>query len=78
MDTFNLIFIDPPYDVSRNSWRQILNNALNLLSNTNDGSIIFEVPSDLESPVIAGRHELKRLEKTGKRNSPATLVYGRE
>ncbi|MDR1458051.1 MAG: RsmD family RNA methyltransferase [Puniceicoccales bacterium] len=76
-EKFGLIFIDPPYDIARNSSNRILANTLNLLWNTVDARIIFEVPSDLPSPVIPGLEEIKRIGKNYKKNSPSALIYAK-
>lgn len=76
-EKFDLIFIDPPYDISRSSSDRLLVNALTLLSDSYDARLIFEVPSDLPSPVIHGLHEINRIGKSNKRNSPAAIIYGK-
>jgi 16S rRNA (guanine966-N2)-methyltransferase len=82
---FDLIFIDPPYDISRKFPELILGNCLKLLSDIDEARVIFEIPSDLTVPMVPGLAEIKRLGKIFKknssaaklRNSPAALIYGR-
>ena len=74
-EQFDLIFIDPPYALARNSGAEILSKAKTWLRATNHSRIIFEMPVDLQLPPPEGMAIFKRIEKRGK-NSPAAVIYG--
>ena len=69
---FGLIFLDPPYDIARDQWKEIFDLIDPFL--LPNGHLIFEMPVDLNLPEISNLELKKRIEKKGK-NSPAVSIF---
>jgi 16S rRNA (guanine966-N2)-methyltransferase len=69
-DRFDLVFMDPPYDLARSHGSRLLGRVQDLLSET--GVLIYELPGDLEIPTD-GWNCLRRIGKTGT-NEPSTAI----
>lgn len=69
---FGLIFVDPPYDIARERWQEILLLIEPFLSSC--GYLIFEMPVDLQVIPLTCLELTKRIEKKGK-NSPAVSIF---
>jgi 16S rRNA (guanine966-N2)-methyltransferase len=74
-EKFDLIFTDPPYDLSRRCGAEILVRSLNFLQKNGHSRLIFEVPADMHLPIPDGVQLLRRLGGSG-RNSPVAVIYG--
>jgi 16S rRNA G966 N2-methylase RsmD len=72
-EKFDLIFIDPPYDLSRTYGDEILTRGLSFLQKNKQSRLIFEVPADVHLNVPDGVQLLRRVGGSG-RNSPAALI----
>jgi 16S rRNA (guanine966-N2)-methyltransferase len=73
-EQFDLIFIDPPYDLTRTHGTQILAHGVPFLKKNERSRLIFEMPVDVRLTPPDGFRELCRIEKSG-RNSPAAVIY---
>ncbi|MDR0590334.1 MAG: RsmD family RNA methyltransferase [Puniceicoccales bacterium] len=73
-EKFDLIFIDPPYNLSRTYGDEILARGLNFLQKSGHSRLIFEVPADMHLNAPDGVQLLRRLGGSG-RNSPAAAIY---
>lgn len=67
---FDLVFMDPPYDLARSRTADLLGLAEPLLQP--GGVLVFELPADLQ-PATGGWRLLRRLGKSGS-NEPAVLL----
>jgi 16S rRNA (guanine966-N2)-methyltransferase len=73
-ERFDLIFIDPPYDLVRTHGNEILMRNAQFLRQGLNSRLIFEVPADVHLVPPDNFCELRRIEKSGK-NSPAAVIY---
>ncbi|MDR1303312.1 MAG: RsmD family RNA methyltransferase [Puniceicoccales bacterium] len=73
-EKFDLIFIDPPYDLSRAHGDEILARGLSFLQKSERSRLIFEVPADVHLKIPNGVRLLRRVGGSG-RNSPAAVIY---
>ncbi|MDR1907169.1 MAG: RsmD family RNA methyltransferase [Puniceicoccales bacterium] len=73
-EQFDLIFIDPPYDLVRAYGDEILAHNAQFLRKNGHARLIFEMPVDVHLTLPADFHELCRIKKRGK-NSPAAVIY---
>jgi 16S rRNA (guanine966-N2)-methyltransferase len=73
-ERFDLIFIDPPYDLTRTHGAQILANGIQFLRRSERSRLIFEMPVDVYLVPPDDCCELRRIEKSG-RNSPTAVIY---
>jgi 16S rRNA G966 N2-methylase RsmD len=73
-EQFDLIFIDPPYDLVRTRCNEILRQNAQLLHPGANSRLIFEMPVDVHLAPPNNFRELRRIEKKGK-NSPAAVIY---
>ncbi|MEX0329872.1 MAG: RsmD family RNA methyltransferase [Puniceicoccaceae bacterium] len=72
--TFDLIFMDPPYELARTHGSQLVEKAAAVLAS--DGILVYELPGDLELP--AGNWTcLRRIGKSGT-NEPSTAILTRD
>ena len=69
---FDLVFMDPPYELARDRATGLLDSVRPLLRE--NGIVLFELPADM-APAIHGWTLLKRLGKTGT-NEPSVLILG--
>ena len=69
-ESFNLVFMDPPYDLARTHGRQLLDHVKALM--TPDGVLVYELPGDLELPATGWKCQ-RRIGKSG-RNEPSTAI----
>ena len=68
--TFDIVFMDPPYDLIRSHGMKLLAMVRSLL--TGNGILVYELPADLEIPQ-AGWNCLKRIGKKGA-NEPSVAL----
>jgi 16S rRNA G966 N2-methylase RsmD len=73
-EQFDLIFIDPPYDLIRTHGDKILAHGAQFLRRSERSRLIFEMPVDVHLVPPNDLRELRRIEKGGK-NSPAAVIY---
>lgn len=69
-DTFDLVFMDPPYDLARRDGDRLLQIVRGCLAA--EGLLVFELPGDMEVPGT-GWTRLRRLGKSGT-NEPGVLL----
>lgn len=74
-EQFDLIFMDPPYDLVRERGLELLERGIKFLKKSEQSRLIFELPADLELPIPEGVKLHRRIAKRGK-NSPAATIYG--
>jgi 16S rRNA (guanine966-N2)-methyltransferase len=67
---FDIIFMDPPYDLARSHGSRLLEMVRGLLAD--DGILVYELPGDLEAPA-GGWNCLRRIGKSGT-NEPSTAI----
>lgn len=67
---FDLIFMDPPYDLARTHDSELLQVVDSVISR--DGILIYELPGDMEIP-SSGWECLRRIGKSGT-NEPSTAI----
>lgn len=75
-EKFELIFIDPPYELARTKGAEILSFASRFFSDSGRGRVVFEMPVDIDLAAPFGLKCIKRIAKSG-RNSPAANIYAR-
>ncbi|MDR0740709.1 MAG: RsmD family RNA methyltransferase [Puniceicoccales bacterium] len=73
-EQFDLVFIDPPYDLTRTRGAQILAHGVQFLRRSERSRLIFEMPVDVHLVPPDNVRELRRIEKGGK-NSPTAVIY---
>lgn len=71
-DRFDLVFMDPPYELARERGPELLALTRGLLDSDTPGWLVFELPADLALP-LEGWECLRRLGKSGA-NEPAVLM----
>jgi 16S rRNA (guanine966-N2)-methyltransferase len=73
-EQFDLIFIDPPYDLVRMRGNEILAQNAQRLRQGLSSRLIFEMPADVHLTPPDSFRPLRRIGKTG-RNSPTAIIY---
>tara|TARA_B100001248_G_scaffold258594_1_gene242982 strand:+ start:1130 stop:1702 length:573 start_codon:yes stop_codon:yes gene_type:complete len=73
---FDLIFIDPPYEMSRDGIEPLLEKLPAWLTPTETARIILEIPGELPPPLISGLEPLRTLGKASA-NQPCAIIYGK-
>jgi 16S rRNA (guanine966-N2)-methyltransferase len=73
-EKFDLIFIDPPYDLVRVRGNEILGQSFNFLQKNGTSRLIFEIPADVQLNPPEGLRLLRSVGGKG-RNSPAAVIY---
>ena len=72
--SYDLIFLDPPYDTIAENLQRIFEKAINPIALEN-ARVLVELPGDLE-PKVKGWKILRRIGKAGK-GKPTALIYER-
>ena len=72
--SYDLIFLDPPYDTIAENLQRIFEKAINPIALEN-ARVLVELPGDLE-PKVTGWKILRRIGKAGK-DKPTALIYKR-
>ena len=72
--SYDLIFLDPPYDVIAENLHRIFEKAINPIALEN-ARVLVELPGNLE-PKISDWQILRRIGKAGK-DKPTALIYER-
>jgi len=72
--SYDLIFLDPPYDTIAENLQRIFEKAINPIALEN-ARVLVELPGDLE-PKISDWQILRRIGKAGK-DKPTALIYER-
>ena len=72
--SYDLIFLDPPYDTIAENLQRIFENAINPIALAKARTIV-ELPGNLE-PKVKGWKILRRIGKAGK-DKPTALIYER-
>jgi 16S rRNA (guanine966-N2)-methyltransferase len=72
--SYDLIFLDPPYDTIAENLRRIFEKAINPIALEN-ARVLVELPGNLE-PKIHDWRMLRRIGKAGK-DKPTALIYER-
>lgn len=73
---FDIIFIDPPYNMAESHGVELLEVFSKFLKKSNDSKLVFEVPGAYKCGEVAGIVALKRLGRTGNSRQPNALIYG--
>ncbi|MDR0445363.1 MAG: RsmD family RNA methyltransferase [Puniceicoccales bacterium] len=70
---FDIIFLDPPFNLSRVKAQELLNHASSFLKDDRNSKICFELPADIEAP----SHDLRWVKRIGKTTgqSPTIVLY---
>jgi 16S rRNA (guanine966-N2)-methyltransferase len=74
---FDLIFIDPPYNMVDEHGERILSIFAPFLKKADNSRLIFEVPARYKTPSIRGLVEIRRLGRIAVANHPNVIVYTR-
>jgi 16S rRNA (guanine966-N2)-methyltransferase len=69
-ERFDIVFMDPPYDLARTHGSQLLEKARSLLAT--GGILVYELPGDMAAPA-SGWNCLRRIGKSGA-NEPSTAL----
>jgi 16S rRNA (guanine966-N2)-methyltransferase len=72
--SYDLIFLDPPYDTIAENLQRIFEKAITPIALEN-ARVLVELPGDLE-PKVKGWKILRRIGKAGK-DKPTALIYKR-
>jgi 16S rRNA (guanine966-N2)-methyltransferase len=72
--SYDLIFLDPPYDTIAENLQRIFEKAINPIALEN-ARVLVELPGNLE-PMISDWQILRRIGKAGK-DKPTALIYTR-
>ena len=72
--SYDLIFLDPPYDTIAENLQRIFEKAINPIALEN-ARVLVELPGDLK-PKVKGWNILRRIGKAGK-DKPTALIYKR-
>ena len=72
--SYDLIFLDPPYDTIADNLQLIFKKTINSIALEN-ARVLVELPGDLES-TVKGWKILRRIGKAGK-DKPTALIYER-
>jgi 16S rRNA G966 N2-methylase RsmD len=72
--SYDLIFLDPPYDTIAENLQRIFEKAINPIALEN-ARVLVELPGNLE-PKIHDWQMLRRIGKAGK-DKPTALIYER-
>jgi 16S rRNA (guanine966-N2)-methyltransferase len=75
-DTFDVIFIDPPYDVSESRGAEILTMVSRLLRPSANSRAVFEVSARCPIDGPDGLVQIRRLGRGGRARHPNALIYG--
>lgn len=75
---FDIIFIDPPYNMAESRATELLTLASKFLASTDGARAIFEVPGSCEIDATADLLELRRLGRSGNSRQPNALIYGKK
>tara|TARA_Y100000385_G_scaffold196742_1_gene203754 strand:+ start:1909 stop:2481 length:573 start_codon:yes stop_codon:yes gene_type:complete len=73
--SYDLIFLDPPYDTIAENLQRIFEKAINPIALEN-ARVLVELPGNLE-PKIEGWQILRRIGKAGK-DKPTALLYRKQ
>ncbi|MGZ0656919.1 16S rRNA (guanine(966)-N(2))-methyltransferase RsmD [Coraliomargarita sp. W4R53] len=70
--SYDLIFLDPPYDIIASEIGRIFQKAVNAIA-TSDARVVLELPGNLE-PEIEGWEMIRRIGKAGK-DKPTAAIF---
>jgi 16S rRNA (guanine966-N2)-methyltransferase len=74
---FDLIFIDPPYNMLDEQGEQILTAFTPFLKKADNARLLFEVPARYKTPSVRGLVEIRRLGRIAVANHPNVIIYTR-
>ncbi|MDR1255988.1 MAG: RsmD family RNA methyltransferase [Puniceicoccales bacterium] len=74
---FDLIFIDPPYNMLDERGEEILTIFSTFLKKGDSGRLLLEVPAHYKTPSIRGLVEIRRLGRIAVANHPNVIIYMR-
>ena len=75
--SFDIIFLDPPYNMIESKGTELLQSYLPFLKQHSDARILFEMPSAIHLNCPSGLTELRRLGRVGNARQPNMVIYGR-
>ncbi|MDR0715547.1 MAG: RsmD family RNA methyltransferase [Puniceicoccales bacterium] len=74
---FDLIFIDPPYNMLDERGEEILTTFSPFLKKADNARLMIEVPASYKTPSIRGLVEIRRLGRIAVANHPNIIIYTR-
>jgi 16S rRNA (guanine966-N2)-methyltransferase len=82
LEKFDIIFIDPPYNMVECRGRELLNIFSKFLKNSDGARIVLEVPGHLKIDTATDGQsfqlvEMRRIGKTTGSRQPNALIYGK-
>ncbi|MDR2721084.1 MAG: RsmD family RNA methyltransferase, partial [Puniceicoccales bacterium] len=72
---FDLIFIDPPYNMLDERGEEILTMFAPFLKKADNARLIFEVPAYYKTPSVRGLVGIRRLGRIAIANHPNAIIY---
>jgi 16S rRNA G966 N2-methylase RsmD len=75
---FDIIFIDPPYNMVENRGQDLLAAFSEFLKPSEESRIIIEVPGSHKINTPNNIMEIRRLGRTGHSRQPNALIYGKK
>lgn len=73
--SFDLVFVDPPYETLRHSSDMLMDLATKGLKKNPNTRLILEFPADLTPPLLHDMKLIRRLGKNSSKNSPSVSIY---
>jgi 16S rRNA (guanine966-N2)-methyltransferase len=75
---FDIIFIDPPYNMVENRGQELLATFSQFLKPSEESRMVIEVPGLYKMNVPDDIVEVRRLGRTGHSRQPNALIYGKK
>ncbi|MDR2778942.1 MAG: RsmD family RNA methyltransferase [Puniceicoccales bacterium] len=75
---FDIIFIDPPYNMVENRGQELLAIFAQFLKPSEESRIVIEVPGSHKINIPNDIIEIRRLGRTGHSRQPNALIYGKK
>ncbi|MDR1401446.1 MAG: RsmD family RNA methyltransferase [Puniceicoccales bacterium] len=76
--SFDIIFIDPPYNLIEALGMKCLQIFSKFLKDANTSRLVIEIPGLCSIGEVAGMIELRRLGRVGNSRQPNALIYGKK
>ncbi|MDR2629268.1 MAG: RsmD family RNA methyltransferase [Puniceicoccales bacterium] len=75
---FDIIFIDPPYNMVENRGQELLATFAQFLKSSEESRMVIEVPGLYKMNTPDGIVEIRRLGRIGHSRQPNALIYGKK
>ncbi|MDR1173775.1 MAG: RsmD family RNA methyltransferase [Puniceicoccales bacterium] len=75
---FDIIFIDPPYNMVENRGQELLATFAQFLKPSEESRMVIEVPGLYKMDTPNDIVEIRRLGRTGHSRQPNALIYGKK